>query len=237
MYESPGAGAASRRSVDFYAEGTLIWLDADMTIRSLTGGKRSLDNFCRAFYGGASGRAELKPYTFDDVVAALNAVAPHDWREFLNQRLNSLDARAPLGGIERSGWRLVYSAQGNSAITSEETSGKTVNLMASLGFTVKEDGSVNDVIPDSAAARAGMTPGAKIIAVNSRRFSTAVLRDALKNSDPSPIELIVESGEFFQTVRVDYQGGEKYPHLERIPGTPDLLEALTKPISRVVAKK
>ena len=239
LYESPNAGSAWRRSVDFYSEGTLIWLDVDMTIRSLTGGKRSLDDFCRTFYGGASGHAELKPYTFDDVVAALNGVAPHDWKSFLNQRLNSTDARPPLGGIEGSGWRLTYSDKSNTAIAPGETSGKNVNVMASLGFAVKENGNVADVIPESAAARAGITPGTRIAAVNGRRFSTAVLRDALKSATltQSPIEMILESGEFFTTAKVDYHGGEKYPHLERITGKPDLLEVLGKPLAKAMAKK
>ena len=239
LYESPNAGSSSRRGVDFYPEGTLIWLDVDMTIRSLTNGKRSLDDFCRSFYGGASGHPELKPYTFDDVVSALNAVAPHDWRAFLNQRLTSMDARPPLGGIEQSGWRLVYSDKSNSAIAPEETSGKNVNLMSSLGFTVKESGSVGDVIPESAAAKAGITPGAKIVAVNGRRFSIARLRDALKDATlaQTPVEMIVESGEFFTTAKVDYHGGEKYPHLERITGTMDRLEMLGKPIAKAAAKR
>ncbi len=239
LYESPNAGSSSRRSVDFYPEGTLIWLDVDMTIRSLTGGKRSLDEFCRAFFGGVSGHPELKPYTLDDVVAALNAVAPHDWKGFLNQRLNSMDARPPLGGIEGSGWRLVYTDKSNTAIAPEETSGKNVNVMASLGLTVKENGSVADVIAESAAAKAGITPGSKLVAINGRRFSTRELRDALKSSmlTQSPIELIVESGEYFTTNRIDYHGGEKYPHLERIAGSPDLLEQLVKPIARAAKKK
>ena len=239
LYESPNAGMAGRRSVDFYPEGTLIWLDVDMTIRSLTSGKRSLDDFCRSFFGGASGHAELKPYAFDDVVASLNAVAPNDWKTFLNQRLNSTDARPPLGGIEQGGWRLVYNDKNNSAINPEETTGKNVNLMSSIGLAVKESGSVGDVIPDSAAARAGVTPGSRIVAVNGRRFSARVLRDALKSAmaTQSPTELIVESGEFFTTARVDYHGGEKYPHLERIEGTPDRLEILGKPIARKLGKK
>lgn len=239
LYESPGAGTAWRRSVDFYSEGTLIWLDVDMTIRSLTKGKRSLDDFCRAFYGGASGHAELKPYTFDDVVAALNAVAPNDWSGFLHKRLNSLDARAPLGGIEGSGWRLVYNDKPNAAIAGDEASGKNVNLLASLGMIVRESGNVGDVIPGSAAARAGVAPGARIIAVNGRRFSTRGLRDAMKKStqDSSPIEVILESGEFFTTAKIDDHGGEKYPHLERIVGTPDLLEVLSKPIAKTTVKK
>src|SRR4029077_5347729 len=124
LYGSSNSGTSWRRSVDFYPEGTLIWLDVDMTIRSLPNGRRSLNAFCRAFYGGSSGHPELKPYTFDDLVAALNAVAPNDWLSFLHRPLPSPDPPPPLGGIEASGWRLVYSDKPNLAISAGEHSSK-----------------------------------------------------------------------------------------------------------------
>ncbi|HYS52995.1 MAG TPA: PDZ domain-containing protein [Thermoanaerobaculia bacterium] len=239
LYGSGGAGTSWRRSVDFYPEGSLIWLDVDMTIRSLTGGKRSLDDFCRAFYGGTSGHPELRPYTFDDLVAALNTVAPHDWRSFLNQRLTSTSATPPLGGIETAGWRLVYNDQPNLAIQRAEHANKALVLNDSLGFTIKEDGTIRDVIPDSPAARAGIVSGAKLIAVNGRRFSKDALRDAVKASPKAttPLEMIVETGEFYTTARIAYTGGIRYPHLERVSGKPDLLEVLGKPLARTIALK
>jgi len=239
LYGSPGAGISQRRSVDFYPEGSLVWLDVDMTIRSLTGGKRSLDEFCRAFFGGNSGHAEMRPYTFDDLVSALNAVAPNDWRAFLNSRLTSTSATPPLGGLETSGWRLVYTDKPNLAIQNGEHASKNMNLNDSLGFTVRENGGIGDVIPNSPAARAGMVTGARIIAVDGRKFTTDALRDVVKGSTSSttPIELIVESGEFFTTARIAYTGGIRYPHLERVTGKPDLLEALGKPLARSIALK
>ncbi len=234
LYGSGGAGTAWRRSTDFYPEGSLIWLDVDMTIRSLTGGKRSLDDFCRAFYGGSSGHAELRPYTFDDLVSALSSVAANDWRSFLNQRLTSISATPPVGGIENAGWRLTYSTQPNLAIQHFEHANKTIDLNDSLGFTSRENGGIGDVIPNSPAARAGIVSGSRIIAVNGRRYSSDALRDVVKASTTSttPIELIVESGEFYTTVRIPYTGGIRYPHLERVTGKPDLLEALGRPLAR-----
>ena len=44
-----------RRDVDFYLEGDLLWLEVDATIRETTKGARSLDDFCRSFFGGKSG--------------------------------------------------------------------------------------------------------------------------------------------------------------------------------------
>ncbi|MDP9361631.1 MAG: PDZ domain-containing protein [Acidobacteriota bacterium] len=232
LYDAPGASTNWRRSVDYYPEGELLWLDVDMTIRSLTNGKRSLDDFCRAFYGGASGHPELKPYTFDDIVAALNAVAPNDWRTFLNQRLTSTAATAPVGGIEQAGWRLVYNDKPNTALQFNEGRAKGADLSASLGFTVQDNSSIGDVVPNSIAAKAGLTPGAHIIAVNGRAFSTARLRDVVKGSmsATTPMEIIVQNGEFFTTASIDYRGGERYPHLERVTGKADSMEALVKPL-------
>jgi predicted metalloprotease with PDZ domain len=153
LYEAPGASTNWRRSVDYYPEGELLWLDADMTIRSLTGGKKSLDDFCRAFYGGTSGQPEVKPYTFDDIVAALNAVAPNDWRAFLNQRLTSLSATPPLGGIEQAGWHLIYNDKPNTALQYSEGRSKGADLNASLGITVRDNGTINDVVPSQSLCR------------------------------------------------------------------------------------
>jgi predicted metalloprotease with PDZ domain len=169
----------------------------------------------------------------------LNSVVAYDWRSFLNQRLTSMSPTPPLGGIEGAGWRLVYSDQPNLAIQNGEHAGKSVNLNDSLGFTVRENGSIGDVIPNSAAARAGIVTGSRLIAVNGRKYSTDALRAVVKNSPTSnaPIELIVESGEFYTTARIAYTGGIRYPHLERVPGKPDLLEVLGRPLARTIALK
>jgi len=239
LYGTGGPGESWRRGVDFYPEGSLLWLDVDMTIRSLTGGKRSLDDFCRAFYGGTSGHPEMHPYTFDDLVNALNGVAANDWRSFLNQRLTSTAAQPPLGGIESAGWRLVYNDQPNLAIQHREHGAKALSLNDSLGFVVRENGSISDVIPGSPAAQAGIAGGSRLIAVNGRRFSKDALRDAVKASSKAtnPLEIIVESGEYYSTVRIAYTGGIRYPHLERVSGKPDLLEVLGRPLARAAATK
>ncbi len=239
LYEAPGASTNWRRSVDYYPEGELLWLDVDMTIRSMTGGKRSLDDFCHAFFGGTSGHAELKPYTFDDLVAVLNTVAPNDWKTFLDARLSSTSSIPPVGGIEQAGWRLIYNDKPNTALQFYEGERKGADLSASLGFSVQENGSVGDVVPGSIAARSGLTPGAHIVAVNGRAFNIARLRAIVKTSASStgPIELIVRNGDFFVTESVDYHGGERYPHLERVTGKPDRMEVLTRPLVPVAAAK
>jgi predicted metalloprotease with PDZ domain len=223
---------AWRRSVDYYDEGDLIWLEADVTIRRLSGGRRSLDDFCKAFHGRQSTGPEVNPYTFDDVVNTLNSVAGYDWRSFFETRLRSTAPHAPLGGIEQSGWRLAYSETPTSMQAASDASGRTVDLRYSLGIFVHEDGTASDVIPGTPAARAGMAPGMKIVAVNGRKYSNDIMHDAIRLSKTrsDPLEIIATTGEFFATYRIDYHGGERYPYLERDGTKPDVLSAIISPI-------
>ena len=233
LYGAPREWSSYRRSVDFYEESVLLWLDVDMTIRKMTGNKRSLDDFCRKFHGGADGDPVVKPYTFDDVVRSLNDVAANDWASFLNQRIRST-ASAPFGGIETSGWRVIYNDQPNEAQTGGEKRSKTVSYSTSLGFWVDEEGRIHDVIPGTPAANAGITPGVKIIAVNGRRYTPDAMRIVVRDSKNAsgPMQVIFSSGDFVKTVNVDYRGGLRFPHLERIAGAPDWLSELGKPLAR-----
>jgi predicted metalloprotease with PDZ domain len=229
-----GAGsdyADYRRGVDFYPEGVLIWLEADTLIRQLSQGARSLDDFCRAFHGGPGGAPALKPFTFDDVVAALNSVQPYDWAAFLNQRLHSTGSHAPLGGIQRSGWKLTYDSVRSDYWSAGEGERKLVDLRYSAGLTVGEDGLILDVAFDGPAKKAGVAPAMRLIAVNGRQYSATLLREAVAatKSDPKPLELLVKDGEYYQTHRLDYHQGERYPHLVRDESAPDLLSKIIVP--------
>ncbi len=232
LYFAPEDWASWRRGVDFYDEGNLVWLEADVLIRRQTEGRRSLDDFLRRFHGGPTGEPALKTYVLEDVVTALNEVAPYKWREFLVSRVQARTPHAPLGGIENGGWRLVYTDVPNVFIKDAETAYKAANHAYSIGLIAKEDGTIADVIPDSPAAKAGIGPGMKIAAVGGRRFTLEALRDAVKGSKGStePLEMIAANGDFFGTYKVDYHGGERYPHLERDPARPDLLSAIAKPL-------
>jgi predicted metalloprotease with PDZ domain len=220
-----------RRNVDYYPEGILIWLDADTTIRQLSHGAKSLDDFCRAFYGGPGGAPALKPYTFEDLVAALNAIQPYDWALFFNSRVNSTDAHAPLGGIEHGGWKLTYDAVRSDFWRALEAEHKWTDLSYSIGFKVYEDGSIADVQYGGPAQKAGIAPSTKLIAVNNRQFTPSVLRDAIARSakDSKPIELLIKTGDYYEVHRVEYYGGERYPHLIRDSSAPDLLSQITAP--------
>ena len=222
-----------RRSLDYYPEGELIWLEVDAIIRQQTQGQKSLNDFCRLFHGGESGAPKVVPYTFDDVVHTLNQVAPYDWAALLRERANSTAAHAPLGGIERGGWRVVYNDQPNVFIHTAEKIRKSVNAAYSLGFVVKEDGEFSDVIYGSPAYAAGIGPGMKLVAINGRAWSKDVLQDALRASTDSkrPIDLLIENAKFFKTYSVDYHDGIRNPHLERSGGS-DVLGGILAPLTK-----
>jgi predicted metalloprotease with PDZ domain len=222
-----------RRGLDYYPEGDLIWLEVDSIIRQQTQGKKSLDDFCRHFHGGQSGPPVVVPYQFDDVVHALNDVAPYDWASLLKERVSATSTHAPLGGIEREGWKLVYTDQPNAFLKAAEKSFKFADFSYSVGFTLAKDGKLSDVIVNSPAYQSGIGPGMKLIAVNGRKWTPAVLQDAIKaaQGNTAPIELLVENGQFFQTYSVAYHDGNRNPHLERISGQPDLLDTLLTPLT------
>jgi predicted metalloprotease with PDZ domain len=218
-----------RRGTDFYPEGSLLWLEVDTMIRQLSKGAKSLDDFCRVFEGGPGGAPAMKTYTLEDVVAGLNAIQPYDWAGYFEQRVETASPHAPLGGIERGGWKLVYTTEPSTWTRAEDDYRKQVDLKYSLGFTVREDGTILDVIYDGPAHKAGVTPSVKLIAVNGREFNPTVLREAVKATatNQQPVELLIKNGEFYQMHRVDYHGGERYPHLEREGSGTDLLSQVT----------
>jgi predicted metalloprotease with PDZ domain len=218
-----------RRGVDFYPEGTLVWLEIDTIIRRQSNGAKSLDDFCRVFHGGAPSESTgpaIKPYTLDDVVAALNSVQPYDWARHIDQRIRATSTRAPLGGIERSGWKLVYDGVRSEFWNAVESRFKRTDLTYSIGLKVKEDGTISDVRYAGPAQKAGVAPSTTLIAVNNRQFTPTVIRDAI--AAKKPIDLLIKTGEYYEAHRIDYQDGERYPHLVRGEGS-DLLSEIIKP--------
>jgi predicted metalloprotease with PDZ domain len=235
LYGSPEEYRTWRRDTDYYDEGTLLWLEADTIIRQQTKEKKSLDDFCRTFEGGENTGPKILPYTFDDVVAAMQEIAPYDWRGFFVQRVKSHGPGALLGGLENSGWKLVYSETPNDSRAAGESALHLTDVQFSLGFLVRDPGGENgdeviDVIPGSPAAQAGIAPGMKLVAVNGRKWNPDDLHATIKQAyrGHEPIELLIENEDFFRTYQVDYHGGERYPHLERIAGKPDLLGEIAK---------
>jgi predicted metalloprotease with PDZ domain len=234
LYNTPQSWSRWRRSVDFYPEGSLIWLDADTLIREASHGERSLDDFARAFYGQNDGQITPRPYTFDDVVAALDKVQHYDWAQFLRARLDSKSPSAPLDGIVRGGWKLVYTEEPNAVTKAQEKVFKFADLSTSLGLSVdagESSGTLGDVIWKSPAFEAGLAPGMRLIAVNGSKFTPEVLKEAVKaaRTGSVPIELLVQDFDQFRTVKVDYHGGLRYPHLARIDNADERLESIVRP--------
>ena len=227
-----------RRGQDYYAEGELLWLDADTTIRQLTHDKKSLNDFCLKFLAvGGNTPPKVVPYDFEEIVAGLNAIAPYDWRTFLTERLDSHAAHAPLGGIEHGGYKLVYATEPTDYEKAFLSKTKQTDAWFSAGLMVRADGAIGDVRMGSPAFQAGLGPGTKLVAINGHGYTEDVLKLAIRaaKGTAGPIELIVSTDNEFRTVRLDYHDGEKYPRLERVQGTPDLLDEILKPLAATKA--
>lgn len=218
------------RSEDYYSEGLLVWLDADTLIRQRTGGRRSLDDFARRFYGVPSedGSRVVNTFGFEDVVANLNAVMPYDWATFLRDRFEAADTEPPLDGIERGGYRLVYTEERSAYQRSAETYSKTASFVYSIGLSFSDGNTVSSVQWDSPAFNAGITTGTQVIAVNGETYSADLMRRAITaaKDGTSPLELLLKNGDSYRTIQLEYRDGLRYPHLERIPGRTDLLSRI-----------
>ncbi len=213
-------------SEDYYSGGQMIWLEADARLRERSGGRKSLDDFASTFFGVDNGSWGVKTYTFQDVVAALNSVVADDWSTFLRTRL---DGTTPItGGIEASGWKLVYRDKPNDYAKAASKEGGGADFLYSLGFTVGKDGKFGEVRWDGPAFRAGIGPGMQLVAVDGREYKKDTLEDAVKTTKQGkqPIMLLVKDFDRYRTISIDYHDGLRYPHLERIDGRPDRLSAI-----------
>ncbi|HYA63628.1 MAG TPA: M61 family peptidase [Candidatus Sulfotelmatobacter sp.] len=216
-----------RRGSDYYEEGDLLWLEVATIIHRQSGGKKSVDDFCQAFYGGLNHGPEVKTYTFDELVGALNAIAPFDWATFFHDRLNCTSAEAPVGGIENGGWKVVFNGDPPKGEGRRGGPGE----IYSIGLQVGNDGVVSDSIVGSPAFEAGISSQMKIIGVNGRIYTQELLSDAIKAAKDTlqPITLLVVVDDYFRTCTINYHGGARYPHLLRDDSRPDYLDELIKP--------
>jgi predicted metalloprotease with PDZ domain len=216
-----------RRGVDYYEEGDLLWLEVATIIHRETKGQKSIDDFCQAFHGGQNNGAEVKTYTFDELVSALNAIAPYDWAGFFHTRLDSTSADAPVGGIENGGWKVMFNAE------PAKLPGRRGNAtdVYSIGLQIGSDGVVADSIVGGPAFEAGISSGMKIVGVNSRVYTEDLLADAIKAAKDSsqPISLFVVDDDYIRTCIINYHGGARYPHLVRIDDRPNYLDDSIKP--------
>jgi predicted metalloprotease with PDZ domain len=219
------------RSADYYMESLLIWLDADTKIRELSSDKKSLDDFARLFFGMDNGSFVTSTYTFDDVVTALNAVQKYDWQEFLRTRIYELAPQTPKNGLTQGGYRLAYNDE-EPAWMKHQDKTRATSFATSLGLSVKDEGELQGVWWDSLAFKAGITPDMQLQAVNDQKFSIEKLQEAVLSAEKNkePIKLLLKRGDDFVTVNLDYHDGLRYPHLQRVEGTPDRLDAILAPL-------
>ncbi len=221
-----------QRSEDYYSEGLMVWLDADTLIREKTGGKKSLDDFAKAFFGVDNGSYVPRTYTLEDVVSTLNGVYAYDWATFLKTRIQDVQEKAPLDGYARGGYKLVYTDTPTEFMKSAETQNKSTSLSYSLGLSVGSDGMISDVQWGGPAFKAGLTQGLTVVAVNGDAFDGDKLRSAvtaaIKPENPL-VELLIKDGGRYRMVKIDYRGGLRYPRLEKIPGVPSRLDDILAP--------
>lgn len=227
-----------RRGQDYYQEGNLLWLDADTLIRKLTGNKKSLDDFEKIFLGKSGNTGPLiVPYTFDELVADLNQVAPYDWATFLRDRVDKIHPHADMEGIEQGGYKLVYTSEPNPAMRTIATAGGRraglIDSWYSVGLLLAADGTIYDVRWNGPADKAQLAPGQKILAIDGRIFSRDALREAIQaaQGNSAPIRLIVQADSFVHSATIDYHGGERYPALQRVDAAPDYLDDITRPLT------
>jgi predicted metalloprotease with PDZ domain len=220
-----------QRSEDYYSEGQLIWIDVDRIIRQQSHGRKSIDDFARAFFGVRDRDWGEFTYTLDDIVKTLNAVQPYDWRGYLQRKVYSIAPEAPLDGITQGGYRLVYTPEPTKWIMSSEKNRKYNDFTYSGGLAVGNDGRVASVLWDSAAFNAGLTIGSQIVAVNGRNFSGEALKQAIKDAAAGGTapQLLVHDGDVYRTVTLDWHGGLRYPRLEKVGKGPGTLDALLAP--------
>ncbi len=227
---APKNWLSQQRNEDYYSVGLLVWLDADTLIREKTGNKKSLDDFASAFFGVKDGQFTPEPYTFEDVVAALNGVYAYDWAGFLKTRIAETSDGTFLDGLERGGYRLVYKDQPTNWYKAREKKLKIVDLSYSMGLSVTTaTGDIASVFWDSPAFKAGLGQGMTVVAVNGQAFDAdglkAAVTDAAK-ADGKPVELLIKRGKTYKTYTINYTGGHRYPQLERIAGKPALLDTI-----------
>ncbi len=213
-----------QRGAEYYPEGALLWLETDFTLRELTQGKRSLDDFARAFYAVPADNFATQTYTFDDVVKTLNNVAPYDWAKFLRARLDSVRTDDPLDALAKSGWKLVYTEKPNTYSEGTSRQRNNADYGYSIGITVGKGDAISEVAWGSPAFDARILPGSTLVAVNGRAYKAELLARAVEASKTEgKIEFLLKTDDRYHVAIINYKGGPRHPHLERVEGTPDRL--------------
>jgi predicted metalloprotease with PDZ domain len=219
------------RGEDYYVEGSLVWLEADMMIREKSNGKKSLDDFAKAFFGIKDGDWGTVTYNFDEVVRTLNGVQPYDWAAFLDSRIRQPGQPAPMNGITKSGYKIVWKEEPNAYEKERMKNGNFLDLTFSLGMNLDKDGKVTSTLWDGPAFRAGIVNDTKIVAVDGMAYSKDTINAAVKatKDTKTPVKLLIEKNKRFREVTIEYSGGPRYAHLEPVSKAVQPLDKLMMP--------
>lgn len=232
LFQENGDYRSLRRSSgDFYAEGELIWLDADTIIRERTHGQKSLDDFLHLYAGPPDSLPEVKTYTRDDIEQLLHEVTPYNWHDFFQHYVYEIAPHPPSDDLARAGWKLVYTDVPNKFDSVSDEQRERITRWYSLGVRLNGAGEISDVRKDSPAWNAGLAPHMEVLAVNEQGFSEEVLDYAIQSArhTVAPIRILVKQGDWFRTYAVSYHGGLRSAHLVRISGTPDMFAQIMRP--------
>ncbi|MAW98627.1 MAG: peptidase M61 [Sphingomonas sp.] len=219
-----------QRSEDYYNEGLLMWMKVDAMLRDQSGGKKSLDDFARAFFGMRDGDWGELTYTMQDVADTLNTIQPYDWMGFLKKWVYDLHPDGVTAGLEQNGYKLVYTDQ-KSDLDKERTKKGNADLSYSIGLALSSDGDINAVAWNSPAFEQGLDIADKVVAVNGEDYSADAIEKAVSEAKGTnkPIKLLIKGDGKYREIAIDYHGGLRYPHLEKIgtgtTGLDRLLEA------------
>lgn len=213
----PKGWTSWQRSEDYYNEGLMVWMEVDAMLRQKSNGAKSIDDFARAFFGIRDGDWGEVTYTFEDVARTLNGIVPYDWAGFLNQRLTETGQPAPVNGFAMNGYKLVYTPEPTPFFKQQEKS-RGADVSYSLGLVVANDGRISTVIWNSPAFKAGLDVGTEIQAINGQSYSAERLKAAIVTAKDSktPIRLLVRNEDRFRDISIDYQGGPRYPRLQKV---------------------
>lgn len=227
----PRSFPSMTRAEDYYNEGSLMWLSADMLIRTQSKNKKSLDDFAKIFFAAREGDYGQSTYDIADVVAALQAVHPYDWDGFLRDQMQKAGLPPPYSAFALAGYQLVWRDTPNSFDHARMALSRGTDLTHSLGLTVDRAGKIASVLWDGPAFRADLVNGTQILAVDGISYSRERLEAAVQmaKDSKSPIRLLVERNGRYRDVSLAYHGGLRWPHLEKNAVGPDWFDRLFTP--------
>ena len=230
LLRSPsGPWAGLKRNQAYYFEGALFWLEADALIRRETGGARSLDDFCRVFFARGPGDPAVKSYSRRDVIGALERVHAHDWDRFFRERVERVTPELPMGAIAGMGYRFELAGEPQRAASGRPL-GSPLAQPEGIGLVLIGDGQVRSVTLGSAADRAGLAPGMRIVGVGDLVFGAGAWRKAIERAQQTGgVPVTVRIGDRLERREIAYDGGLRYVRIERDPGREDVLGQILAP--------